>query len=851
MTTATEDVPIASPTLGYATSVQPAAPAGQTIRGPFRIRWHVLTLLGIVLLGGVLRFSFMSRPLLWGDDAYTVYRTHADYQAMLNILQNDGFTPLHYELYWLLGRAAGTKDSIISSSGQSVVHSVGMTPLVVRLLPAFWGTLMVPAMYLLAVHLVRRRTALVIALFTACSAYLLGYSRDGKMYIMQWSLSALSAGCLLWWFKSGLRIAWLAWVASSLGMASSHMTGMALLPLEALFFLTRSNVHWKQSILFVIGLAIAIVPPAGYMTQFNRWVQDQVEDFGFEVEGLGWIGPYNEGRTGPELVRYAASAYLFSWEWPKSVHSSKRPAADPSTERGIPTWILIGLKTATALFILLAAAGAMPWSRKLRGIRDDEPTPPQPWWRVVLWIGAWLIIPIYFIYCRSVTDFASPKDWWGDIGAFLAGNAWTDPAGGVRIAFWIVLAVAAAIVATLVFFFPRFRRAVVLLFPLLAVAGLLVAILRSGIPSATPRGAEWVGPVARPIQQWTDWMADPVLIAGLVIVLPGVALFYCAPTWRKRLARVGQFAVVTAALLACCWVIYDRVQNKFNKEVAQVLEPSAQDTTASAVLARYSPGQIEQAKERVEARAWQSIFMPRYVGFVWIAFGIALCALLMRLPTRGLRIAAIALLLGVNLAQFAGRLFAGTEPPLDRVAHDVWRYDSHNPQYDPTGRVYVDDSPVGGSGHPGWGLMAGQQGKYYLGLERGYWIHPTEWKSASSTRYFDIHPIAGSGGPNGGGPRRGNGSAGLAGLASEARSGTLKRVIVWEKHFGESSPDDMTAADPVERILGEHWERKSLQDYTVRFHWNWAQLYVYRRSEYVKKETATPAVSQSSTTSAH
>ena len=46
----------------------------------------------------------------------------------------------------------------------------------------------------------------------------------------------------------------------------------------------------------------------------------------------------------------------------------------------------------------------------------------------------------------------------------------------------------------------------------------------------------------------------------------------------------------------------NRVQNKFNKEVAQVLEPSAQDTTAAAVLARYSPGQIEQAKDRVEAR---------------------------------------------------------------------------------------------------------------------------------------------------------------------------------------------------------------------------------------------------------
>ena len=65
--------------------------------------------------------------------------------------------------------------------------------------------------------------------------------------------------------------------------------------------------------------------------------------------------------------------------------------------------------------------------------------------------------------------------------------------------------------------------------------------------------------------------------------------------------------------------------------------------------------------------------MPRYVGFVWIAFCIVLCTLLMRLPTRPLRIIAVTLVVGVNLAQFSGRLFAGTEPPLDRVARDELR----------------------------------------------------------------------------------------------------------------------------------------------------------------------------------
>lgn len=388
-------------------------------------RRHLLWLLLICLLGVVLRFSFMHRPLLWGDDAYTIYRTHADYQAMLDVLQYDGFTPLHYELYWLLGRAAGTERGMMTASGEPVTYSTGLTPRVIRILPAFFGALMVPGMYFLAAQLVRRRTALVVALVTACSAYLLGYSRDGKMYIMQWSFSAWSAATLLWWFRTNLRIAWLAWVASSLAMASSHMTGMALLPLEALFFLTRSRVDWRQSILFVVGLAISILPPAGYITQFNRWAQESVEDFGFEVEGLGWVVDYNAGRTGPELVKYAASAYLFSWEWPKPGARTTSRGRDPSTEEGVPAWILTSLKGATVLFLALAAVGMMPWSRRLRGVADaEEATLPQPWWRVVLWLGAWILVPGYFMYCRSVSGFASPGTGGGN-----SGRCWRVRAG--------------------------------------------------------------------------------------------------------------------------------------------------------------------------------------------------------------------------------------------------------------------------------------------------------------------------------------------------------------------------------------------------------------------------------------
>ena len=806
---------------------------------------HLWLLLAITILGFALRFAYPTRPLLWGDDAYTVYRTHADYQSMLDILQMDGFTPLHYELYWLIGRITGTEESPMSSSGKPIRHSTGLTPTAVRILPALFGSLMPPVMYFLAAQLLRRRIALVAALVSACSAYLLGYSRDGKMYMMLWMFSALSTACLLWWFRTGLRIAWLAWVAASLAMASSHMPGVAMLPFQAIFFLTRSRVHWKEAIGFVIGLAIAAAGPAAYITQFNTWAKEEVEDFGFEVEGLGWVVEYNKGRDGPDLLRYATSAYLMSWEWPKAGAESK-----------IQPWILTTLKAATWLLLFLAAMGALPWSRRLRGINTpgqsagsasdqsaapDLPTinldaPPQPWWRVLLWLGLWLVIPVYFMYCRSVTDFASPKDWANSLATTIAGPKGTQGfivslvfgpllvaslktgVDFLSYAIWLLLLIPIAAVAAGVFLSRRMRLAVLWLLPAAMLLALIVSLFKTGFSS---QGRHWSQSFFRPFIHWADTLTHPLAIAAAVIIIPGLVLYYCGTTWLDRAKRVFQFIAVAAAILLACHLAYKAADAKLQKEITQYIgrQPAfaTSDPAARAQL-------IEQVKEQLQAPGapWQSIFMPRYVGFVWIPFCIGLCALYMRLPTRPLRIVAVALLVGVNLLQFRARLFAGTEPPLDVVAQDVWRHDTvNNPKADPTARTYVNDSSIAGPGHPGYGTLQGQQGKYYLGLERGYWIHPREWKRVRSDQYFDIHPKGSRGGIS------------PALIAADARRyPNLKTIIVWEKHFDE---DDRVTIDRLPGLLGPGWKRAGQKDYNVRLHWNWTDLYLYRRCEYVRE----------------
>ena len=73
-------------------------------RPAFLIRHRFAILFAITLLGGVLRFSFLDRPALWGDEAFTYSRVCGDYREMLDVLAYDGFPPLHYEAYWALGQ---------------------------------------------------------------------------------------------------------------------------------------------------------------------------------------------------------------------------------------------------------------------------------------------------------------------------------------------------------------------------------------------------------------------------------------------------------------------------------------------------------------------------------------------------------------------------------------------------------------------------------------------------------------------------------------------------------------------------------------------------------------------------
>ncbi len=364
--------------------------------------WHGWAVLALTLFGGILRFLRLDHPTFWIDEAFTYWRVSGTYGELVDILRQGGFTPLHYQANWLLGRATS------------------LSPFHMRLIPAVAGTLMIPAMYFLARQVTGRGAALLTAAFTACSAYLLSYSRDAKMYMDCWLFVALHFASLMWWLRTRRPVAWLAWVAAGLAMAGIHGTSMILFIAEPLILLTARNVRWQTTLAFVAGLALIGAGPGGYYGMFNQWAA-QIEEKGWSGgSGLSWVDFANAGRGDDalEMLRYPATAFLLNWEWPR-----------PQDEANIDPRVLYHAKNVAFALGVLLVLGMFPWRTRLRArvvfLNDAHPAPgeaPEPWWRGTLWIAAMIVLPLFLFHLVSAARVVSPAEWWEPVRLALFGT---------------------------------------------------------------------------------------------------------------------------------------------------------------------------------------------------------------------------------------------------------------------------------------------------------------------------------------------------------------------------------------------------------------------------------------------
>jgi len=203
----------------------------------------------ILVLAIILRFAFLDLKLLHHDEAI-----HAWFAYELVTKGVYSYDPMYHGplLYYL---TAG------------MYWLFGQSDLIARLLPALFGTLLVPLIYFIyRLGYLDKRQALVAALFVAISPDLVYFSRFLRHDIFQLFFTLLILVALLYYLNSGkMRYALLAGIGVAGGMALKEDMPLFLLIflVFGIYLLVSKKIvlpkTWKRDALLGILLAVAIL----------------------------------------------------------------------------------------------------------------------------------------------------------------------------------------------------------------------------------------------------------------------------------------------------------------------------------------------------------------------------------------------------------------------------------------------------------------------------------------------------------------------------------------------------------------------------------------------------------------
>jgi Dolichyl-phosphate-mannose-protein mannosyltransferase len=709
-------------------------------------RGYSWALLALTVLSGFLCFNRLSVPPALIDECFTYWRVCGDLNQLLDTLRNDAFMPLHYELINWIGQGFP-----LGFGFRLVPGGILLMPAVLRFIPALCGTLMTPVMYFLARQMFNRRTALIAAAFIACSAYGLFFSRNAKMYAPAWMLETLTIACFLWWLRTWKRIAWLCWIAAGIAAGGFHSITLLLLPLAPLYFISMGKFFGRRVGLLLVGLAMIAVGPAIYYGVFNHWTQNSGgivpgvvgepnPDAKWQLSGLNWIPPVGDTV---QLPFEALNNYLSGYDW-----STFDVLAYPPALLAKFAGTMVALAAVTYGLLIF---GALPWPHLQR--RDIE----APWWRSLLWLALWLVLPVYgFFYCRSVDNFSTPVDW----------VLWLFEL--IR-PYWLATILGAAIVTAGLNRWPRAAKFVAV--PMLLLG--LAAVIQS----------------ARNNFDWVVYLGFPGNQIPLAIVIPAVLFHYAGANFRERWRQALRLIGVVAAVLVLC--------------------------EGAAIVWRWLH---VMSMRKHPGLPWQSMWQIRYVAVVLPAVWLAAAALIGRLPTRALQIAAVVMICSYNLANGLAREYIQTEVPLDRAMADIYLSQPHSQV-----RTYFD-------------LRKLTDNVYYRPLAAfnacmaaGLRPTPTEFRTGITWPYqwgsvagqFKSRCIY-------------NPTISAEQIRDDmAARPEVKRVIVWE--IVGSSFFGWSAGDPAASGLGDGWTVASDEQIVTHSYWSWQDEWVLRRREFHRK----------------
>ena len=233
------------------------------------LAWDIVALSAMMALAFAARVYRLEAQSIWLDEGLSVLFARPDLGSLLpTLIRSDVHPPLHVVLlhYWM--------------------GLVGDGEFAVRFPSVFFGVLLVPLAYRMAVDLFAHReenraqarlAGVVVALLVALSPFLVYYSQEARNYIIAaflgalatWSMwRALGSSRRRWW--------WLYSTSSALALYTHYYAGFLLLA-QALY-LAVTYARWRSSlrpfVLALAGTALLYVPwLVGLWGQFrNLWL---------------------------------------------------------------------------------------------------------------------------------------------------------------------------------------------------------------------------------------------------------------------------------------------------------------------------------------------------------------------------------------------------------------------------------------------------------------------------------------------------------------------------------------------------------------------------------------------------
>jgi uncharacterized membrane protein len=196
----------------------------------------------------LLRWTGLDSQSLWMDEGYTLWISRFSPQHIWHVLAGDTSTPLYYILLHNWIRCFGTSE------------------IALRSLSAFFATISIPLVYLLARRILCDRTCVVLAMaLYALSFYQVWYAKEARCYALLALLSLGSVYCLLSYLEHTSVIWACGLVICLAGSLYTHNMAFFYLPGLALMWLiypgaktTRERV---RDAFFVFSLVLLMYLP--------------------------------------------------------------------------------------------------------------------------------------------------------------------------------------------------------------------------------------------------------------------------------------------------------------------------------------------------------------------------------------------------------------------------------------------------------------------------------------------------------------------------------------------------------------------------------------------------------------